>query len=134
MDKKKNYYLLNRDKILNDRANYYEQNKDKILERSSKYFKTYYEKNKEKLVKNSVTYIQELRKIMTAEQRRENLKRHKEYKIKSNKKLNKLTYQQMMDNNIVFKLPKSEIKIEQPKKKINNIVILKNSFIIDFDD
>ena len=136
MNNKNEYYYANREKILEDRAKYYEANKEKILERSNKYFKSYYEENKEKLIKNHTNYIQELRKLMTAEERRFKLDRHKEYKKKSNIKLKKLSYQELMNNNIVLVLPKTPDK-PNPKNKTkdnnSNIVISKQNFILDFD-
>lgn len=134
-NKKEDYYYKNREKILEQRAKYYEENKTAINERANKYFKSYYEANKEKLISNSVNYMQELRKLMTAEERRANLDRHKEYKKKSNIKLKKLSYQELMGANIVLKLPEQPKIKSEPKSKSSNIMIVaKQNFVIDFDD
>lgn len=133
MNNKTDYYYKNREKILDQRAKYYEENKTAINERANKYFKSYYEKNKEKLISNSVNYMQELRKLMTAEERRANLDRHKQYKKKSNIKLKKLSYQELMNNNIVLKLPEQKHEKEIKTKPSNNIIVSKQNFILDFD-
>lgn len=136
LTKQQLYYYENRDKILEQRAKYYEENKEMINERSSKYFKSYYEANKEKIVCKSVNYMKELRKIMTEEERRSYLDRHKEYKKKSDIKMKKLSYQQLMNNNYVLKLPKQPNPQPKPKsnKDQNNTLSFKQNFVIDFDD
>lgn len=134
LTKQQLYYYENRDKILEQRAKYYEENKEMINERSSKYFKSYYEANKEKIVCKSVNYMKELRKIMTEEERRSYLDRHKEYKKKSDIKMKKLSYQQLMNNNYVLKLPEQPKIKSEPKTKTTNTMTLKQNFVIEFDE
>jgi hypothetical protein len=117
LTKQQLYYYENRDKILEQRAKYYEENKEIINERSNKYFKSYYEANTEKIVCKNVNYMKELRKIMTEEERRSYLDRHKEYKKKSDE-FSKLTGRADIPSEKPFLsfLRKKNIKEEEEQK------------------
>ena len=46
----KQYYLKNKQKIIEKHLDYYHQNKEMINERNKQYYANYYQKNKEKII------------------------------------------------------------------------------------
>ena len=85
LEKRKNYYLKNRDKILKQRKEYYLRNRDKILQQN----KEYYHNNREERKKYNNQYWEEHKeKYMKARSKNNEYKTqhrlyyHNYYKIK----------------------------------------------------
>ena len=49
IEKFKEYYSINRDRLIQQGLEYYYKNRSKIRERQNEYYRKYYEKNKDKI-------------------------------------------------------------------------------------